>query len=184
MAARTVEILTNDNVCLSSGLFDDGRVVQSTVDELRIGVLGLNLLAPILISDEECVLIVRVLLLKNVEGVTTDVSLLKVPVSLSKPQIEQCVSARLTGDSGPGIGQQFRISTCWENWGLQEDLGCHVFLWTGASLQCVVHLFWLRWKTLTVIDCREFRNKLFATTKARRICTWKDICNDEILSTV
>lgn len=52
MAARHVEILTNDNVCLGSGLFDDGRVVQSTVDELRIGVLGLNLLAPILIPDE------------------------------------------------------------------------------------------------------------------------------------
>lgn len=82
MAARTVEILTNDNVCFSSGFFDDGRVVQSTIDKLHIGVLGLNLFAPILISDEECVLIVRVLLLKSVEGVTTDVALWNIPVRL------------------------------------------------------------------------------------------------------
>lgn len=92
MAAQTVEILTNDYVCLGGSLFNDGRVVQGTVDELHIGVLGLNLLSPILISDEECILIFRVLLLKNVEGVTADVALLKVPVSLSKPRIEQCVS--------------------------------------------------------------------------------------------
>lgn len=150
MAARHVEILTNDNVCLGSGLFDDGRVVQSTVDELRIGVLGLNLLAPILIPDEECVLIVRVLLLKSVEGVTTDVTWLKVPVRLSRPLIEEYVSAKLTGDSGPGSSQQCRRQqcrrgTCWEDCGLQEDLGCHVScrLVQGLYVLCTVHLLWL-----------------------------------------
>lgn len=40
MAVRTMKVLTNDNVCPGSGLFDDGRVVQRSVDELHIGVLG------------------------------------------------------------------------------------------------------------------------------------------------
>lgn len=69
-----MEILTDDNVCLSCGLFDDGRVVQRTVDELRLGIFHLNLLTPVFVADEKRVVIVRMLLLKRVEGVTTDVA--------------------------------------------------------------------------------------------------------------
>ena len=67
-------ILTNDNVCLGSGLFDDGRVVQRTVDELHIGILSLDFSSPVLIADQKCVVVVRVLFLKRIEGVTTDIA--------------------------------------------------------------------------------------------------------------
>ena len=72
--AGTIEILTNDNVCLGGGLFDDGRVVQRTVDELHVGVLGFDLLALVLIADQKGVFIVRVFFLKRIEGVTADVA--------------------------------------------------------------------------------------------------------------
>lgn len=67
-------VLTNYNVCLGSGLFDYGRVVQRAIDKLDLGIFGFNLLALFLIADQKRVVIVRMLLLKRIESVTTDVA--------------------------------------------------------------------------------------------------------------
>lgn len=65
---------TNHDIGLSSGLLDDRYVVERAVDELRVGVPGLDRPAALLVAHEEGVVVVGVLLLENVEDVAANVA--------------------------------------------------------------------------------------------------------------
>lgn len=95
--------------------------------------------------------------------------------------IGQCLSARFTCDSGPASGQQLERMNG-KGCGLQEDLGCHIFWCSSASL--VLMCWSLPFRKCPAVECRDDKNKAFTVTRMQSICTLNESCYGEIQSTV